>query len=45
MIYNRHTVLYDWLISLGVNENVAAADACKMEHVLSDHTFEAFKEL
>jgi len=45
MVYNRHTVLYDWLISLGVGEKAAAADACRMEHVISPSTFEAFKKL
>jgi len=45
MIYNRHTVLYDWLLSLGINETIAAADACRMEHVISAGTFEAFKRL
>jgi len=45
MIYNRHTVLYDWLISLGIKDTIAAADACRMEHVISGSTFEAFKKL
>ena len=45
MIYNRHTVLYDWLVSLGISEKTAAADACRMEHILSEHTFNAFKNL
>ena len=44
-VYDRHAVLYGLLISIGVNEKAAAADACKMEHVLSSHTFEAFKKL
>ena len=39
-IYERHRLLTRFLIQLGVNEDVAAADACKMEHDLSDETFE-----
>ena len=43
MIYERHTLLSSWLIHLGVPEDVAAADACKMEHVISKESFEAIK--
>lgn len=43
-IYNRHTILTRLLVSLGVSEETAAADACKMEHILSDETFEAMKK-
>ena len=42
-IYERHTVLSRWLISLGVSETVAVDDACKMEHVISDESFAAMK--
>jgi len=42
-IYNRHTVLTDLLVRLGVPEEVAAQDACRMEHTISDVTFEAIK--
>ena len=42
-IYERHTVLTDLLIRLGVPEQTAAEDACKMEHDLSDETFDAIK--
>ncbi|MEY8283921.1 metal-dependent transcriptional regulator [Lachnospiraceae bacterium 50-23] len=42
-IYERHTVLTDWLISLGVDPKVAAEDACKMEHDISAQSFEAMK--
>ena len=42
-IYERHRVLTAVLIYLGVNEKVAADDACKMEHVISDETFSALK--
>ena len=42
-IYERHTVLSDMLMSLGVNQETALRDACKIEHDLSDETFEAIK--
>ncbi len=42
-IYERHTMLTELLIQLGVDEKVAAEDACKMEHVISDESFEAIK--
>lgn len=42
-IYERHTILTNLLIRLGVDPEIAAEDACKMEHVISDSTFEAFK--
>ncbi len=40
-IYGRHTALTRFLVSIGVDEEIAAADACKMEHDISDETFEA----
>lgn len=43
-IYERHTVLTDYLVSLGVQQGVASEDACKIEHVISDETFEAIKK-
>lgn len=43
-IYERHTTLTDILIRLGVSEETAAQDACKMEHDISDETFEALKK-
>ena len=43
MIYVRHQWLTNWLISLGVDSNIAAEDACKMEHVISKESFEALK--
>lgn len=43
-IYERHTVLTKLLISIGVDEETAAADACKIEHDISDKTFEAMKK-
>jgi Mn-dependent DtxR family transcriptional regulator len=42
-IYERHTVLTKYLVSLGVSESVASEDACKIEHVISDETFKAIK--
>lgn len=43
MIYERHEFLTSWLVSLGVPEDVASEDACKMEHVISEDSFEAIK--
>ncbi len=40
-IYQRHKVLTAWLISIGVEEKTAIADACKIEHDLSEMTFHA----
>ncbi len=42
-IYTRHTVLSKMLVGLGVSEDVAAEDACRMEHAISDESFEAIK--
>ena len=42
-MYERHTLLSDWLTALGVDPVVAAEDACRIEHVISEETFEAFK--
>ena len=42
-IMRRHDLLTKLLVSLGVDQQTAAADACKMEHVISDATFEAIK--
>lgn len=43
-MYERHTFISDWLISLGVNPAVAVDDACRMEHVISEESFEAIKK-
>ena len=43
-IYERHTILSRALILLGVDAETAAADACKIEHVISDNSFEALKK-
>jgi DtxR family Mn-dependent transcriptional regulator len=42
-IYDRHKTLTTFLIQLGVAENVAAEDACKLEHDMSDETFHAIR--
>ena len=42
-IYERHTVLSRMLMALGVSEEVAAEDACKLEHAISDESFDAIK--
>lgn len=42
-IYERHTMITDFLIRLGVDEETAAEDACKIEHDISDKSFEAIK--
>ena len=43
-IYERHTVLSELLMRLGVDEETAVKDACKIEHDLSDSTFETIKK-
>ena len=42
-IYERHTVLTKVLIDLGVDEETASEDACRVEHYISDKTFDAIK--
>ena len=42
-IYERHTLLSDFLVRLGVDEKTAAEDACKIEHDISDESFAAIK--
>lgn len=42
-VMERHTLLSDWLISIGVSKETALADACKVEHDLSEESFEAIK--
>lgn len=42
-MYERHTLLSDWLMRLGVQPKTAAEDACRMEHVISAESFEAIK--
>ena len=43
-IYERHSLLSSFLISLGVSEETADADACKLEHHISDESFAAIKQ-
>lgn len=43
-IFERHTVISNMLIRLGVDPEIAAADACKIEHAISDTSFEAIKK-
>ena len=43
-IFERHTVLTGLLVALGVDQETAAEDACRIEHVISDQSFEAIKQ-
>lgn len=43
-IYERHTILTEVLVSLGVSRESASEDACKIEHVISDESFDAIKK-
>ncbi len=43
-IFERHTILTRMLIALGVDHDTAAEDACKIEHVISDTSFDAIKQ-
>ena len=44
MIYERHQVLSQWFIRLGVDEKTAVDDACRIEHDISEESFEAIKK-
>lgn len=44
MIYERHEMLSAWLCKLGVSEEVATRDACRIEHVISVESFDALKK-
>jgi len=44
MIYERHEFLTNWLTKLGVDAQIAAEDACRIEHVISKESFEAIKK-
>ncbi len=44
-MYERHTMLTDWLKRIGVSDSVASEDACKIEHVISAESFEAIKNM
>ena len=43
-IYERHTVISKMLMAMGIDENTATEDACRIEHVISDKTFDAMKQ-
>ena len=43
-MYERHTLLSDWLVFLGVDKETALKDACKAEHILSEQSFAAIKK-
>ncbi len=43
-IYERHTILTKLLVNIGVDEETATADACRIEHYISDKSFEAIKK-
>ncbi|MDL2258927.1 metal-dependent transcriptional regulator [Eubacteriales bacterium OttesenSCG-928-K08] len=43
-MYERHTLLSDWLVELGVDPKVAVEDACRMEHVISEESFNALRK-
>jgi len=44
MIFERHELISNWLMRIGVSEKTALEDACKMEHVISQESFEAIKK-
>lgn len=43
-VLEKHTILTDWLVRLGVDEEIASEDACRMEHDMSEETFMALKK-
>ena len=43
-VYERHTVLTEWLVGIGVDEKTAAEDACRLEHNFSSESFEKLKD-
>jgi Mn-dependent DtxR family transcriptional regulator len=43
-MYERHIIISDWLVSLGVDKETAVNDACKIEHVISTQSFKAIKK-
>ncbi len=43
-VYERHTLLTDWLVHLGVDPRIASSDACKMEHDITPESYEAMKK-
>ena len=43
-VYEKHEILSAWLISIGVNQETALEDACKIEHIISEESFNAIKK-
>ncbi len=43
-LFERHTILTEALVALGVDKDIAAEDACKIEHIISQETFDAIKK-
>ena len=43
-VYERHTILTECLVTLGVERSVATEDACKIKHIISDEAFDAIKK-
>ena len=43
-VYERHKILTGWFVKLGVDHDIAVEDACRIEHDLSDESFEAIKK-
>lgn len=42
-VYNKHLIIYNFLITLGLDEETAELDCCKIEHIISDKTLNCFK--
>ena len=43
-VYEKHKILTEYLISIGISKKIAEEDACRIEHVISDETFKAIKK-
>ncbi len=43
-VYDKHQTISSWLMSIGVSKETALKDACRMEHFISDETYEALKK-
>jgi Mn-dependent DtxR family transcriptional regulator len=43
-MYERHILISDWLVSLGVDKETAVNDACRIEHIISTRSFKAIKK-
>lgn len=43
-VYERHTTISDWLVTIGVSRQTAVEDACRIEHVISEESFQKLKE-